>query len=118
MDEIGLTSDKYIPLKFCPITFELELCDINDAIVAPIAYTSGNFNTVYTATNTTQAWQIQNCCIKADICTLDSALNASYIERLLSAKSLPIEYSTYISQQSSVVGKSFAVQIIRAVSRL
>jgi hypothetical protein len=56
--------------------------------------------------------------LKAEICTLDSQLNASYIEHLSSGKSLPIEYTTYISQQSAVVGKSFAVQVIRAVSRL
>ena len=114
-----LTQDKYIPLKFCPITLEFELGDSNDAIVAPATYgnTTG-YDTVYTTTNTTNNWQIQNCCIKCDICTLDNALNNSYVEHLLSGKSLPIEYSTYISQQSSVVGKSFAVQVVRAVSRL
>ena len=114
-----LAQDKYIPLKFCPITLEFVLCDINDAIVSPITYNAAtNFHTVYTTTNTTNLWQIQNCCIKCDICTLDNALNNSYIEHLLSGKSLPIEYTTYISQQSAIVGKSFAVQIVRAVSRL
>ena len=37
---------------------------------------------------------------------------------MLSGKSLNIEYSTFISQQSSAVGKSFAVQVVRAASRL
>ena len=114
-----LAQDKYLPLKFVPITLEFELCDTNDAIITPAAYDSTtSYDTVYTAANTTNKWQIQNCCIKADICTLDNALNNSYVEHLLSGKSLPIEYSTYISQQSSVVGKSFSVQVIRAVSRL
>jgi len=114
-----LSQDKYIPLKFCPITLEFELCDINDAIITPATYdVTTNYNTIYTTTNTTNNWQIQNACIKADICTLDNALNNSYVEHLLSGKSLPIAYTTYISQQSSVVGKSFAVQIVRAVSRL
>ena len=75
-------------------------------------------NGVYNLLNSTNLWQIQNCCIKCDICTLDSQLNESYIQHLLSGKSLNIEYSTFISQQSSVVGKSFAVQVVRAVSRL
>lgn len=114
----GLFSqNKYLPLKFVPITLEFELCDQNDAIITPATYT-GNYATIYTTANTTNLWQIQNCCIKADICSLDSSLNNEYISHMLSGKSLNIEYSTYISQQSSIVGKSFAVQVIRAVSRL
>ena len=82
-----LAQDKYLPLKFVPITLEFELCDINDAIVTPATYdaTSG-YNGIYTTTNTTNLWQIQNCCIKADICTLDNALNNSYVEHLLNGK--------------------------------
>ena len=114
-----LNQSKYLPLKFVPITLEFELCDINDAIVTPATYdATTNFRDIYTTTNTTNLWQIQNCCIKCDICTLDNALNNEYTAHLLAGKALPIEYSTYISQQSSIAGKSFAVQIIRAVSRL
>ena len=110
---------KYLPLKFVPITLEFELCDTNDAIITPQTYdVATGYNGIYTAVNTTNLWQIQNCCFKCDICTLDNALNNSYVEHLLAGKALPIEYSTYISQQSSVVGKSFAVQVVRAVSRL
>ena len=110
---------KYLPLKFVPIVLEFELCDINDAIVFPRAYAEATgYNTIYTTDNTTNSWQIQNCCIKCDICTLDNALNNSYNEHLLAGKALPLEYSTFISQQSSVFGKNFSVQIIRAVSKL
>lgn len=108
---------KYIPLKFAPITLEFELGDINDAIVSPFAY-GGFYQNVYTVANTTNNWEIQNCCIKCDICTLDNALNNSYVEHLLSGKALPISYSTYISQQSAISGTNFAVQVVRAVSRL
>lgn len=110
---------KYLPLKFVPITLEFELGDINDAIITPATYAVGTgFNTIYTTTNTTNSWQIQNCCIKCDICTLDSTLDNEYTNFLLQGRALPIQYSTYISQQSSVTGKSFAVQVVRAVSRL
>ena len=37
---------------------------------------------------------------------------------MLSGKALPIKYSTFINQQSSVSGKTIAVQVARAVSRL
>jgi len=110
---------KYLPLKFVPITLEFELGDVHDAIVTPLTYNSATgYNNVYTTTNTTDKFQIQNCCLKADICTLDNSLNNSYTQHLLEGKSLPISYSTYISQQSAVVGKSFAVQVVRAVSKL
>jgi len=108
---------KFLPLKFMPIVLEFELGDATDAIVTPQAY-GGGFDLVYTEANTSNKWEMFNCCIKCDICTLDNALNNSYVEHLLSGKSLPIEYSTYISQQSSISGKSFSVQVIRAVSRL
>ena len=114
-----LNQDKFLPLKFVPIVLELELGDSDDAIVTPQTYAAGTvYNTVYTTANTTNKWLIQNACVKCDICTLDNALNNSYIEHLLSGKSLPIQYSTYISQQSAVAGKSFNVQVIRAVSKL
>ena len=110
---------KYLPLKYVPIILEFELCDTNDAIITPQTYdASTGYNTIYTTTNTTNLWQIQNCCIKCDICTLDNALNNSYNEHLLAGKALPLEYSTFISQQSTVFGKNFSVQVIRAVSKL
>ena len=88
---------RYINLKFVPISFEFELCEQNDPIITPHTYTAtSGYENVCTTTNTTKLWQIQNCCIKCDICTLDSQLNESYIQHLLSGKSLNIEYSTFI----------------------
>jgi hypothetical protein len=108
-----------LPLKFVPIVFEFELGDTNDAIVTPQTYdVATGYDGVYTATNTSNSWQIQNACVKCDICTMDNALNNSFIEHLMAGKSLPLRYTTYISQQSNVVGKSFAVQVIRAVTKL
>ena len=114
-----LNCNHFIPLKFVPIVLELELCDTNDAVVTSQTYADETgYATVYTTGNTSSAWQIQNACIKCDICTIDSALNNSFIEHLLAGKTLPLRYTTYISQQSSVVGKSFSVQVIRAVTKL
>lgn len=61
---------KHLPLKFVPITLEFELGEINDAIVEPRSYDAlTGYNAIYTTVNTTNLWQIQNCCIKCDICT-------------------------------------------------
>ena len=36
----------------------------------------------------------------------------------MAGKSLPLKYQTFISQQSSIVGKNISVQVIRAVTKL
>jgi hypothetical protein len=98
---------------------EFELADKHDPIITPFAYNAAStWNDTITVANTTDRWLIQNACIKSDIVTLDNALNNSFIEHLVGGKSLPLKYQTFISQQSSVVGKNFSVQVIRAVTKL
>ena len=108
---------KHLPLKFLPLTLEFELGDVEDAIVSPAAY-ADPWTGLFSVATTSNEWEITNCSIKCDICTLDNSLNNEYTAHLLAGKALPIEYSTYISQQSSISGTQFSVQIIRAVSRL
>ena len=50
--------------------------------------------------------------------TLDSALQNSYAEHVLSGKCLPINYNTYISMQQTVAGENISVNVARAVSKL
>ncbi len=107
---------KYIPLKWCPLVLEFELGDVNDAIVAPADYAAPYDD--YTIANTSNVFELTNCKLIVEIIKIDSQLNNSYIEHLLSGKSLSLEYSTYISQQSAISGNNLAIQIIRAVSRL
>jgi hypothetical protein len=116
---VGLFNQtKYIPLRFCPITIEIQLDDTNAALIYPAAVYPDEWATVITAANSTNNWEINNACIKCDICTLDNALNNEYVAHLLAGKALPIEYSTYISQQSAIAQNNISVQIVRAVSRL
>ena len=53
-----------------------------------------------------------------DVVTLDSALQNSYAEHVLSGKSLPINYGTYVTMQQTVTGSNISVNVARAVSRL
>ena len=52
------------------------------------------------------------------MCVLDNQLNNSYIEHLLSGKSLPLSYTTWITQQSSITQNQLSVQVARSCSRL
>ena len=103
---------KYIPLSWCPLTLELELVT---GATDPIFQPDG---TTFTTTNTSTAWQIQDIRVVCDVVTLDSALQNSYAEHVLSGKTLPINYGSYVSQYQTVQGGDFAVNVTRAVSRL
>ena len=113
-----LAQPKYLPLRYCPLTIELEL--ISDSTLPLISYLSGS---EFTSSNTSLLWQIQNVQVKTDICTLDNSLDNSYVEHLLSGKALPINYNTYVSQiQSTLSGingqKDIRHNVTKSLSRL
>ena len=109
----GLFSQpKMIPLKYCPLTIELELVTNNlDPIVDPA--TAG-----FLPADTSTDWEISDVSVKTDIVTLDNTLQNNYDSHLLSGKSLPINYNTYIVQSQVVAGKDVSVNMSRAISRL
>ena len=72
----------------------------------------------FEATDISQSWQIENVEVKCDVCTLDNALDNSYVEHLLSGKTLPINYNTYISQVQALAGTNININVARAVTRL
>ena len=106
-----LNQSKYIPLMWSPLMFEFEVVnDATDAIV-------GTGDT-FTDANTSKVWQIQDIRVVCDLVTLDSALQNSYAEHVLSGKPLPINYGSYVTQFQSLSSSDFAVSVTRAVSRL
>ena len=111
---IGLFSQsKYIPLMWCPLTLEFEIVSsATDAIGSTIA--GGAFEDA----NTSTAWQIEDVRVVCDVVTLDSALQNSYAEHVLSGKALPINYGTYVSILQACAGPNINVNVTRAVSRL
>ena len=72
-----------------------------DAIIVPIdtpVSTEPPVPSPFPLATTSTSWQIEDCRIVGDIVSLDSALQNSYAEHVLSGKALPINYSTYIYQ--------------------
>jgi hypothetical protein len=95
--------DKYLPVKYCPITIELELVNqFSDS-----ARSGGS-----------QLWSISDVQLKCDMVTLDSQLDNSYAEHLLSGKSIPISYTSYTTSQQVATGDITAVNISRSLTRL
>ena len=66
------------------------------------------------------AWVLQNVMLKADVVTLDNSLDNAYAQHLLEGKSLPINYSTYVSQLMSIQssGGVFTANVTRSFTRL
>ena len=115
---------KMLPIRWAPITIELELVsNANDPIISVDDYAlninvSGAAGINGGVRNTSLTWQIENPMIKVDICTLDNALNNEYAALLLSGKALPINYSSFVTQLQSISGQTPSVNITRALSRL
>jgi hypothetical protein len=111
-----LNQNKMLPVRYAPITIELEL---DDNSLGPIVNPAESGTDVFTTANTSVDWQIENVQVKVDMCTLDNALDNSYAQHLLSGKSLPISYNTFVSQlQATPSGDKVLLNVSRALTRL
>ena len=120
-----LTQEKFLPIRYCPITIELELVNnFTDAVISQGVSipdpAGGATPVVLGGTNSSQSWKMNNIQLKCDLCTLDNALDNEYSQHLLSGKSLPISYSTYVSQLAAIgqSNQNISLTITRAFTRL
>ena len=116
---------KMLPIRYMPITIELEIVhDNTEPVVSNSSPGTDGFDITNNVTgNTSTSWQIQNVQVKVDVVTLDNQLDNSYAEHLLSGKALPINYQTYVSQMQSILSGASGQQkvrlnVTRALSRL
>ena len=71
-----LNQPKMLPIRYMPITIELEIVhDPNEPIVSEDSTGSDGFSTA----NTTQSWQIENVQVKVDVVTLDNQLDIAML---------------------------------------
>ena len=103
---------KYLPLRYCPVEIELELADVSDPIVMP------GSSAAFTAANTSADWKLENCMVKCDLCTLDNALDNSYVSHLLSGKSINLVYNTFISSLQTIVAADTQINVSRSLSKM
>ena len=94
------------------LVLEFELSgDPEDAIISPDKREGVAATNVFKLADTSVSWQIDDFRCVGDMVTLDSALQNSYAEHVLSGKCLPINYSTYISMQQTVAGDNISVNV-------
>ena len=114
------TQNKYIPLRYCPLIIEFEVVnDPNDPIIWPGVPRPGTpvLADFYDETCSNE-WLISQIQLKCDLVTLDNGLENEYAKHLLSGKSLPINYDTYISQMQSISDYNFSCNVTRSLTRL
>jgi len=113
-----INQDKYLPIRYAPITLEFEIVNnYADCIIAPTTVNAAVND--FTPAKTSQVWEIQQFQVKCDVCTLDNALDNEYAQRLLSGKSLPINFSTYVTQLQAITSNSsVSINVQRAFTRL
>ena len=106
-----LNGGKFLPVKHAPITIEITMCIPTDAVQLNFGGAAGNGSTNY---------ELQNVKILYDSVVLDSALENSYSQMLMSNKSLTVGYSTWHTTYNSIVPgtQSVALSIVRACTRL
>ena len=124
-----LNQNKMIPIRYAPITIELELVDSFEELVmtvptfsnigGDVAHSPPGTNAYFTTGNCSTNWSINNVQVKVDVCTLDNALDNSYAQHLLSGKSFPISYNTFVSQMQTIAGQDAPlINVSRALTRL
>ena len=99
-------------MRYCPLEIELELANQDEPVVV------GVDGTAFTTTNTSNVWKIENCMIKMDLCSLDNALDNSYVNHLLSGKSLNVVYNTFISSLQTIVSADTQINVSRSLSKM
>ena len=109
---------KYIPLRYCPLILEFEIVNnVND----PVIYSDDATSTSaadFTHSNSSNEWMISQVQLKCDLVTLDNGLENEYAAHLVSGKSLPLNYDTYISQMQTISDFTYSCNITRSLTRL
>ena len=128
-----LNQSKFLPLTYIQsLSLELELVDnprdpvINSVAtavtaVAPslTASTYGTAGNPWTDAKNSVVWHIENVQVKCDVVSLDTGLQNSYDQIVLSSKDIPIHYNTFISQFQTITGQEEPfVNVSRAATRL
>jgi hypothetical protein len=117
-----LQQEKYLPLKYCPLTFELEL--VTDKTEPIVKKGAKGYTGVadYTGALVSETWQLEQFRIRCDLLKLDNTLQNEFDNQLLgdSKNRLSIRFMNYNSQEFLIQGGNYDLNInmTRALSNL
>jgi hypothetical protein len=115
-------SPKFWPLRFAPISVEIELApDIMAACeydMANVLMHSAAGAEIRATAHYRPTWQIEDPRINVDMIQLDSELQSQYAQLMLSGKALTMHCNLIVTHAQSIVGETPVVSITRAASRI
>jgi hypothetical protein len=115
-------SPKFWPLRFAPISVEIELApDIMAACqydVANVAMHNAAGAEINATAQSLPTWQIEDPRINVDMIQLDSELQSQYAQLMLSGKALTLHCNLVVTHAQSIVGENPVISITRAASRI
>jgi hypothetical protein len=117
-----LLQEKYLPLKYCPLTFELELVNnVEDPIVSRGTKDYAG-NVSYTDALVSNSWHLENFRVRADLIRMDNSLQNQFDDELLNnaRNRLSIRFMNYNSQEFLIQPNTYDLNInmTRALSNL
>jgi hypothetical protein len=109
---------KFIPLRFCPLEIELELANADDPLITSAEGIADATDKANFAGSISKEYRLEMCQLKADVCTLDNALDNSYTQHLMNGRMLPIVYNTFISNIQTITTPDTQINVSRSLTRL
>ena len=115
-----LYAGKMLPTKYVPLTLEIHFAAATDAVYQDgNDHPSGNIASGVEQRPVSNNYELDDVHIKCDVCTLDSALDNSITQVLMSNKALTWSYQTWSQQSGLIPGTDEAsITLSRAVTRM
>ena len=109
-----------LPLSFMNgLTIELELVNnYTDVCLSKVIVPVGNADTEGANPDLSTKWMIQECVIKADQLVLDSEVQDVYTKYMMSGKTIPIPFTSFINQVQVCNGDRPTISLSRSFTRL
>ncbi len=122
-----LESNYYLPVRYAPLEIEITIVSdaeepvikgVNSASATTIGGDRGG--AYFTEGDTTTKWQLNNIILRAEVVTLDSAVNNNITSHLLQGGSLKIVYPMYhtLTQSFNANGTKINMNVVKSASKL
>ena len=122
-----MESGYYLPVRYAPLEIEITIVsDQHTPVISPVdtatstARGADGAGYFFTTGDTTTDWQLNNLILRAEVVTLDSAVNNNITRHLLEGGSLKIVYPMYhiLSQTFNAFGTEINMNVVKSASKL
>ena len=121
-----LESNYYLPVRYAPLEIEITVSDADEPVIKGVTTASATTiggdrgGAYFTEGDTTTKWQLNNIILRAEVVTLDSAVNSNITSHLLQGGSLKVVYPMYhtIAQSFNASGTEINMNVVKSASKL